>query len=98
MMSIKIDFDDVHQHIFLICAFEYALSRKTHYVRSVCDILELNWNNMPQHLKGKIKRELRDSLDNGFTIIPNSDATVWDTILKLDGDPHFGCKEVETES
>jgi hypothetical protein len=52
---------------------------------------------MPPHLKGKIKREIRDSIDNGITVIPNSDAAVWDTILNLDGDPHFGCKEVERE-
>jgi len=52
---------------------------------------------MPPHLKGKIKRELRDSIDNGFTVPLNSDAAAWDTILKLDGDPHFGCKEVERE-
>jgi len=94
-MTIKIDFTDVNQHIFLICAFKYALSRKTHYVRSVCDIFIANWDNIPQHLKGKIKREIRDSIDFGFTIPPNADTAVWDEILKLDGDPHFGCKEVE---
>ena len=95
--EIEIDFTDVNQHILLICAFEHALSRRTHYVRSVCDILVANWGNLPPHLKGKIKREIRDSIDNGFTLPLNSDVSVWDTVLKLDGDPHFGCKEVGTE-
>lgn len=94
-MTIKIDFTDVNQHIFLICAFKHALSRKTHYVGSVCDILASNWDNIPQHLKGKIKREIRDSINNGFTVAPNMDTSVWERILKLDGEPHMGCKDVE---
>jgi hypothetical protein len=95
--SIKIDFTDVNQHIFLICAFKYALRRKTHYAKSVCDILISNWNNIPPHLKGKIKREIRDSIDNGYTPPLNSDMFVWGNVLKLDGDPHFGCEKVKNK-
>jgi hypothetical protein len=59
MMNEKINFDD-NEDLILICAFRYALGRRTYVVGTVADIIKRNWNKLRDSDKKLICKEILD--------------------------------------
>jgi hypothetical protein len=65
--------------IVLLCAFRYALGRKTYVVSMIVDELVTNWNELSYHDKDKIQNEILSASDLGM----ECDRQEWERILKL---------------
>ena len=78
-----LDFDDVNQDILMVCAFRYALGRRTYVVGSICDILKANWNRMSPIRREFYKNEIREAIDKGWAGSELIDVPEWNSILAL---------------
>jgi hypothetical protein len=83
MKDFKLDLSNIDQEIMLICAFRYALGRRSYVVRSISQILKNNWDNLPTERKQFFKNEIieaiaRDDIGDQFI-----DKPAWNEILLL---------------
>lgn len=79
----SLELSDVDKEIMLICAFRYALGRRTYIVRSVAQIIKNNWKNLPTERKQFFKDEIREAIERKDIGDPFIDKPVWNEILRL---------------
>lgn len=66
----------------LFYAFRYALGRSTYVVTDVCSSLTENWNNLSDHDKLVIHKEINDAIvSNRYGM--EQDRKNWENILLL---------------
>jgi hypothetical protein len=63
----------------LICAFRYALGRRTYIVNEIVNEIVTNWNQLSPYSKVLIRKEIIECNDLGAEM----DKKEWDKILKL---------------
>jgi hypothetical protein len=81
--QIKLDFSDVNQDILLICAFRYALGRRTYVVGSIAEILKSNWDHMHCARRAFFKKEIKEAVEKGWAGSELIDVPEWKSILEL---------------
>jgi hypothetical protein len=70
------------ENITLICAFRYALGRRTYIVGIITDELKRNWKNLTEVQQILIQREIKDAIEEEY-IGDKCDQQEWQTILNL---------------
>jgi len=63
----------------LLCAFRYALGRKTYMVGWVAETIEEHWGALSEKYHELIKREIKEAPDLGM----DCDQKDWEHILQL---------------
>lgn len=66
----------------LLCAFRYALGRKTYAVSEVAKELKLNWPNLSNIFKRQARYEIEQALHNDDAGM-EMDKKEWKSILEL---------------
>lgn len=68
--------------IVLVCAFRYALGRKTYTPTIIADTLIANWGHISDGDKALYKREIEDAIDRQKAGM-DCDVETWKRILEL---------------
>jgi hypothetical protein len=83
MKNLKLELSDIDKELMLICAFRYALGRRTYIVSSIAQIIKNNWNNLPVERKEFFKNEIREAIAHNDIGDPFIDKPTWNEILRL---------------
>ena len=67
--------------LMLLCAFRYALGRRTYIVSTVVDLVLHNWDNIPKHDKILMKKEITEYKRMHGNIGDTIDELEWNKIL-----------------
>ena len=70
--------------LILLCAFRYALGRRTYIVSTVVDLVLHNWDNIPVHDKTLMKNEITEYKIMHGNIGDTMDEREWDKISVKD--------------
>jgi len=70
------------KEITLVCAFRYALGRKTYVTHAVSNEIIKNWSKITSKTRDKIKNTIKISIDN-HKAGSVEDINNWERILKL---------------
>jgi len=70
--------------LILMCAFRYALGRRTYVVSSVVDELIANWKNFDPSRREQYQREIKEHKDMFGNLGMDCDESEWNRILELD--------------
>ena len=81
--EIYIDFEDVNQSILLICAFRYALGRRTYVVGAIADIIKANWDHMSQSRRNFYRQEIQKAISDGRAGSVMIDIPEWMSVLHM---------------
>ncbi len=81
--EIKLDFNDVNQDILMVCAFRYALGRRTYVVGTIANIIKANWDTMHCSRRAFYKKEIKEAVDKGWAGSELIDVPEWKSILEL---------------
>jgi hypothetical protein len=66
----------------LICAFRYALGRRTYVTSTMSEHLRTYWACLPRAWQELVQREIREAIDSGCAG-DNCDIQSWQTLLVL---------------
>jgi hypothetical protein len=80
---VKLDLTDVSAMILLFCAFRYALGRRSYVVKTICDIIKDNWDQIAPVDREKYKKEIRAAIDSECAG-SKWDVYEWEKILALE--------------
>lgn len=83
MKNIKFDLSNIDKEIMLICAFRYALGRRSYIVGTISRILKTNWENFPKERKQFFKSEIREAIAHNDIGDEFIDKPTWEEILRL---------------
>ena len=78
----KIETDD--DRLVLIAAFRYALGRMSYMPSVVAWVIRGCWNDLPEHDRKLIKREIAEAIDRGHAGMA-CDVNTWRGVLEMDG-------------
>ena len=70
--------------LMLLCAFRYALGRRTYIVSTVVDLVLHNWDNIPEHDKTLMKKEINEHKRMHGNIGDTMDENEWNKISVKD--------------
>ena len=70
--------------LMLLCAFRYALGRRTYIVSTVVDLVLHNWDNIPEYDKTLMKKEINEHKRMHGNIGDTMDEREWDKISVKD--------------
>ena len=74
--------NDDDMDILLLCAFRYALGRRTYIVSWIADIIIDNWSSLKPRSKKIILKEIKEAIENGeFYIGMKCDEQDWRRVL-----------------
>ena len=68
--------------LILMCAFGYALGRKTYVVSTVVDLIIREWPNLKPFLKKFFRDDINKAIQTGYAGM-NMDVAQWQRILDL---------------
>lgn len=71
--------------LILMCAFRYALGRRTYIVDVIANEIKSNWDEIPEYIRVLIHKEINEAMSGGY-IGDDCDKETWETILKLPKD------------
>ena len=69
--------------LVLMCAFRYALGRRTYIVSFVVNEIISNWNELPIYMRQLVHNEINEAIKYD-TIGDECDLQSWRTVLALD--------------
>lgn len=71
----------IDNETILICAFRYALGRKTYIVSHVVEDIINNWDQLSDFFKEKVKKEIREHKEMFGNLGDDCDEEEWNKIL-----------------
>jgi len=74
---------DADQNLMLVCAFRYALGRKTYVSMSMVNIIKDNWLGLGLGTQELIQREIRQAIELGMAGM-DCDIAEWQKLLRLE--------------
>lgn len=84
MEVLQLNFSDVNQDILMVCAFRYALGRRTYVVSTIASIMRSNWANIPTDRRKFFKKEISEAIKQGCAGHEKIDVPEWESILRLE--------------
>ncbi len=79
------DFKFNDPELVLLCAFRYALGRRTYVPRSIIEEIYKNWDNLDIVRKKQIQKEILDHERLFGTLGDSCDINAWHTLIdKID--------------
>jgi len=79
----KIQFSD--SKVVLVCAFRYALGRRTYVVSTLVEEILNNWELLDNHTKNLMKREIVEHKELFGNLGMSCDEDEWKKILDKEG-------------
>ena len=71
------------KELVLLCAFRYALGRRTYIVSMIVKEIINNWNNIIPELQSKLKYEIINYKETYTNLGMECDEVQWNKILEL---------------
>jgi len=68
--------------LILMCAFRYALGRRTYIVDIIANEVKNNWDELPEYMRTLVHKEINEAISGGY-IGDDCDRESWEAILNL---------------
>lgn len=73
---------ELDERIALVCAFRYALGRRTYVTDSVANVIIKVWDELPRETQLLIRKEIINAINNNDAGM-DIDVKCWEKILEL---------------